>query len=750
MFATTTRSLLGALVLAAILVPRAWAQGPGGADEPPANGERFVVIKMDAETEIQDFLDQIQKTTGRPLLYDPKNTRIAKQTIGAGFSHRIPADRVFDTFRAILAFYELTLVPIGPRGYEIYLVLDSRSTNNLIRNKASYIAYEELEKYEDQDGLFITCAIPIVNIENLTLLRTALATMTSSGGIGRVNEVPGSNQLIITDFAPVVAAMAKLIKQMDVKPPGKTLITEFIELEYAYAEDVADIIGELLAAQRQAQQAVRRGQQPGTIMDSPEPRILAYEPKNALVIAAIEDDFVLIQGLVKRFDQPGRTGSQVEVVRLSHVEAEDIADTLTQVLEGIGGALAGPEAGVQAGPRQPGIQRTGGRSDQVEPQVVPDTTTNSLILAADRKTLQALREIIEQLDRPKDQVLIEATLISLSAQDDFELGVELVGIDKTGLTSGSSGFGVTNFGLSTFEDTDGDLIPDINLPTNLATEGGGLVAGIFRNGGIPIMLQAVQRLNNAKILSMPQVVTYDNQTAILSAENEQPVGTQSELSSGSLQSGFDTFVSAGVVLEVSPHISADNYLRLDITLTVSAFTGDPPSAGLPSPRTVNKIQTTIALPDDHTVVMGGLISEEETVTEAKVPLLGDIPVIGYLFKNKTRRKIRRNLYMFVTPHILRQRGTSFDELHRQSWIAKMKADELISQIEIHNSRFKFDPRYRDAEEVEQARLDVSSFVDAGRFQEVPAEEAMLEIQRKRAQAQPAPAAPASADPRYGE
>jgi general secretion pathway protein D len=383
---------------------------------------------------------------------------------------------------------------------------------------------------------------------------------------------------------------------------------------------------------------------------------------------------------------------------------------------------------------------------------VPDTTTNSLILAADRKTLQALREIIEQLDRPKDQVLIEATLISLGAQDDFELGVELVGIDEAGLTDGTSGFGVTNFGLSTFEDTDGDLIPDINLPTNLASEGGGLVAGIFRNGGIPVMLQAVQRLNNAKILSMPQVVTYDNQSALLSATNEQPVGTQSELSSGSLQSGFDDFVDAGVVLEVSPHISADNYLRLEITLQVSSFTGDPPSAGLPSPRQVNKIETTIALPDDHTVVMGGLISEEETVTESKVPLLGDIPVVGYLFKNKTRRKVRRNLYMFVTPHILRQRGTSFDELHRQSWIAKMKADELISQIEIHNSRFRFDPRYRDQEEVEQARLDVSSFVDAGRFQQVPAEEAMLEIQRKRAQAQSEAGANGSGTegPRYGE
>jgi len=710
----------------------------GLAQAPQPKDNNLTTIKLYKEMPITEFLDLITKTTGKPLLYDPNGSRIKGATLGAGFSHQIPKDRLFDTMRAILQYYEMTLVPIGPKGYEIYLVVDSRSTNNLIKNKAIYVDYRDLESYADQDGLYISCAVPIHYIENLTVLRTALSTMVSPAGIGRVHEVPGSQSIIIMDYAPTVAAIARLIKQMDVQPPGKKLVMRFIELEYAYADDVADILSELVSAQRQAVNVQRRGN--ATMMPpNPEPRIMAYDPKNALVISATEDDFNLIKDLVDQFDKPGQESSQVEVVRLNHVEAQDIADTLSQVLEGMGGVLpgAGPvqPRNVPGRPRNPNIRRTGGSQQQNQPHVVPDTATNSLILAADRKTISALKDIISQLDMPNDQVLIEATLISLAKTDNFNLGVELVGIDRGGLNSNTaSGFGVTNFGLSTFEDTDNDGIPDINVPTSLTASGGGVVAGIFRAGGIPILLQAIQTLNQAKIVSMPSVVTYDNEEATLTSQNEQPVGTSTELSSGSQTTGFTGFEAAGVTLNVSPHISADNYLRLQIHLEVSSFSGDAPGINLPPPKLTNTIDTVVALPDAHTVVMGGLISEQDTVTESKVPLLGDIPGLGFLFKNKSRNKVKSVLFIFVTPHILRQHGTEFEDLHRQSWIAKMTADELIGAIEFHNAHFKNDPRFKKPEDADIASIDVSSLVDAGRFQQVPAEQAIREIQelRKRA------------------
>jgi general secretion pathway protein D len=722
---------LGGLLAVALASGPALAQG---ADE-----NDLAQIKLEKTVEISQLLENISKATGKPILYDPTGPKI-KQQLGSDLSHKVPKARLFDTFRAILAFYELTLVPIGPKGYEIYLAIDSRSTNNLVKNKAVYVDSKELEQYEDNDGLYISCAIPIRHIENLTTLRTALSTMVTPAGIGRVHEVPGSQSIIIMDYAPTVSAMAKLIAQMDVRPPGKQIVLKFIELSYAYADDVADIITQLVEAQREAAAPMQRGQAAAGVPTTPEPRIIAYEPKNALVIAATEDDFNLIKELIERFDQAGQPTAMVEVIRLNHVESEDVADTLTQVLEGLGTALEGPgqpgQPAQQPGrPTQQGIRRTGGRGDEYEPQVVPDPASNSLILAANRRTIVALKDIIAQLDIPKDQVLLEATLISLTRTDDFQLGVELTGIDTKGLNSKTpSGFGVTNWGLSEFQDTDNDGIPDINVPTSLTTEGGGLVAGIFRNGGIPVLLQAVQRLNNATIVAMPSIVTYENAAATIKSLQEEPVGDQTEFSSGSVGQGFDEFVSAGVTLTVSPHISADNYLRLEIELEVSSFTGSAGAVGLPPPRVTNNLISTVALPNGYTVVMGGLIGDEETVSEDKIPLLGDIPVLGYLFKSKSRRKIKRNLFIFVTPHILRQHGTGFDDLHRQSWIAKMKADELIKAIDIHNANFREDPRFKSPDEAGFATLDLASFIDAGRFQEVPPDVALAEIQRLRARA----------------
>jgi len=702
----------------------------------------LVEIKFTKDVQISEFLDTISRTTGKPILYDPTSQKLQKgQTLGSNLSHKVPKARLFDTFRAILAFYELTLIPIGPKGYEIYLVIDGqRSTNQLVKNKAVYVDYKDLDQYEDDDGLFISCAIPIRFIENLTTLRTALQTMVTPSGIGRVHEVPGSQSIIIMDYAPSVSAMAKLIAQMDVRPQGKQVVLKFVELNYAYADDVADIITQLVEAQREAAAPIQRGQAAVGVPVSPEPRIIAYEPRNALVIAATEDDYNLISELIEKFDQEAPPASMVEVIRLNHVEAEDIADTLSQVLEGLGSALTSP--GQQGQPVQPqgrptqqGIRRTGGKTEDYQPQVVPDGVSNSLIIAANRRTIVALKDIITQLDIPKDQVLLEATLISLTRTDDFELGVELTGIDKTGLTSSTaSGFGVTNWGLSTFEDTNNDGIPDINVPTNLTQEGGGLVAGIFRSGGIPILLQAVQRLNNAKILSMPSVVTYENESATIKSQQKQPVSTQTEFNSGSTSNGFSEYVNAGVTLTVSPHISADNYLRLQIELVVSSFTGTSAGVGLPPPQIENNLISTVAMPNGYTVVMGGLIGEEETLSEDKVPLLGDIPGLGYLFKHKSRRKIHRNLFIFVTPHILRQRGTSFDELHRQSWVAKMKADELIEAVDIHNANFRDDPRFKSPDEAGFASMDLGSFVDAGRFQDVPPDIALQEIQKLRSRA----------------
>jgi len=344
------------LVLAGTMVCASGARAQESAKE------GIAVIEAPAEMPIRDFLDRMAGATGKTLIYDPNNTRIAKQTLGAGFRHEVPADRVFDTFRAILTFYELTLVPVGPHGHEIWLVLDSRSTNNLVRNKAITVPYEELDDYADRDGLFITCAIPVERVENVTMLRTALATMVSSGGIGRVCEVPGPKVLIVTDFAPVVFGMAQLLRAADAACPEPLL--ESIELKHADARTMADTLTQLLAMPAPAPRA------PQAMGDGVPPRVLAWAQRNALVISADGETLERIRGLVSKLDQPVSSERVTRILALREAGARYVAAVLESTLK-----ARGKEAGVAADPQ-----------------------SNAVIVSGDKAVVALLRDLVATLE----------------------------------------------------------------------------------------------------------------------------------------------------------------------------------------------------------------------------------------------------------------------------------------------------------------------------------------------------------------
>ena len=203
-----------------------------------------VTITLKKDQALSDFVDGAALTVGRPILYDPAGQRFQKgNTMGADMMWSVPKGRELDLIRSILAFYEITLTPVGPKGREILLAIDTRSTNNLVKSKAEFVPFESLSHYEDRDGLYITTTVPVKHIENLTMLRTALSTMVTPAGLGRVHEVPGANRLIIMDYAPTVVAMARVIREMDVDP--EPLVTETIVLQYAQAGPLAATLKEL-------------------------------------------------------------------------------------------------------------------------------------------------------------------------------------------------------------------------------------------------------------------------------------------------------------------------------------------------------------------------------------------------------------------------------------------------------------------------------------------------------------------------
>jgi type II secretory pathway component GspD/PulD (secretin) len=316
-----TTPLLLSVLAVALFSPTALAQG------------EMTKIEVTEETPLVDFLKSITTATGRALLYDPNNQRIRGQKMLAGFSLEVPRNRLFDTYRAILAFFELNLVPIGPKGYEIYLVIDSRSTNNFVKNKATQVNYDDLGGYSDKDGVYISCAIPVRHIQNLTTLRTALSTMVSPAGIGRVHEVPGSGRIIVMDFAPNVVAMAALVRQMDVENEETKVSLESIELKYAHCELMAETLNELLGPRDVEGQAKPSRGRPSSYLPTPvPPRVVPYEPRNSVAVRATKADLDRIRKLIAALDQPSKQWSAVEVVQLANTSAKEVGDRLSTVV----------------------------------------------------------------------------------------------------------------------------------------------------------------------------------------------------------------------------------------------------------------------------------------------------------------------------------------------------------------------------------------------------------------------------------
>jgi type II secretory pathway component GspD/PulD (secretin) len=263
-----------------------------------AQDEKELDIRIPADMPLVEFLEQLSTLSGKPLLYDPKGQRIANQTMGVTLDLKMKRSEVFDSFRGILAFYELVLTPVGGAGREVYLVLDTRSTNNIVKNKARFVPEDQLDKYADKDGLYLCTTVSIKHMQNLTSLRTALSTMVSPAGIGRVHEATEARALILTDFAPTVCAMVRMIHEMD-RPPVNTRRVEVIRLANAPASEVVAVLAALQPPPPSKEPPSARA---ATSHEPDAPRFAAYTRLNAVVVECEETDLERVREAIAILD----------------------------------------------------------------------------------------------------------------------------------------------------------------------------------------------------------------------------------------------------------------------------------------------------------------------------------------------------------------------------------------------------------------------------------------------------------------
>lgn len=316
-----------------------------------------------------------------------------------------------------------------------------------------------------------------------------------------------------------------------------------------------------------------------------------------------------------------------------------------------GGSLfGGGGAGGTGGTSLAGLTSDAGALQAAEDVfVLPDVANNQIIVKAPKPLQPQFKKLIDKLDLRRPQVYLDAKIVSVSATDSMRLAVETQLINA----AGTGGVVNTNFGLGSLPAAAAGTQPILGTKSVNATLTG-LTAAIIKSDQVPVILRAIANTGDTQLLATPQLLVDDNETAEVSSLDQRPTTTTSIGSAGQQNTTtFAGFEPAGPRLTVTPRISEGNYLHLEYDIELSSFNGDPPFQGVPPPKTENRINSIVSVPSDSTIVVGGLTFEQKDNTVIKIPLLGDIPIIGQLFRDQTWSTNNRVLYVFITPRIMR-------------------------------------------------------------------------------------------------
>ena len=525
-----------------------------------------------------------------------------------------------------------------------------------------------LETHEGKDAdsvkveeKMITQVIPLeyAPVEELRNLFTPLVSKD-----GTIIAYKPTNHLIVTERASNIHRLLKIIEQIDVRIVEER-ITVF-PLEFASARNLADKLTQLVSLEQRQQAAPGRPAAPTTFQRIV--RVIPDERTNTLVVLANEADTKEIRQLISSLDREAPKGkSQLHVRYLQNARAEDLAKVLSTIVTARTRALQRLQT-----PQQPAAVE--------ETMITADKATNSLVVTASPQEMKDLEEMIQKLDGVRSQVLVEALIAEVSLTRVLQIGVEWRLMDQP-VPDSVRGFGGTNFGLIQGVQT-GTLQSGLLL---------GLAKGFITVGGVQVpnigaLVHALQSDTDANVLSTPHLLTMDNEKAKIIVADNVPiikqdvttplVTTSATTSSVAVARTFD-YKDIGIQLEITPHISTGSLVRLEIAVEVSnILSNDPTNPGFVTTRK-RQATTTVAVESGQMVVIGGLIRDDRTAITSKVPCVGNIPVLGWMFKNFSGTKDKTNLLVFITPYIIR----SPEEMDKATAKKKQEADDNLKKLQ---------------------------------------------------------------------
>jgi general secretion pathway protein D len=635
--------LLAAAALAALLL----ALPARAADEP-------VTLNF-VNADIEAVVKAVAEMTGRNFVLDPR----VKGTVNIVSSRPVPVSLVYPTLLSALRL-------------QGYAAVESDGVTKIVpeadaKQHASPVTTGPVTTGGDR----LVTEVYVLKSESAAQLVNVLRPLITPNN--SIAAVPTGNALVITDYADNLRRIERIIASLDVPPAGEPIL---VPLRNASALDLVQILNRLLADSGGAAGALPDPQQRVSVVADPRSNSVLVRAENPSRLARV-------RALIEQLDTQGRAGGNIFIIYLKNAEAVRVAQTLRALLSGGSDTAAGqstpglapttslnasatamPAAAPVAAPQQitasvgsssGGVAFTAGGAT-----IQADTANNALLIMAPEPVYNNIRAVVEKLDIRRAQVYIEALVVEVTADKAAEFGIQwnLLDPDKFKNNSTQVGGG-TNF---TTRGSGGNIL---DAQVNLGSVGQGLNLGIIRGTisipgigiitNLALLARALETDSSANILSTPNLLTLDNEQArIIVAQNVPFItGQYAQTGSTTTVTPFQTIErkDVGLILTVKPQITEGGSVRLSIYEEVSRVQDTSNPAGIITNK--RSLESTVVVDDGQIIVLGGLIQDSLIDGTNKVPLAGDVPVVGALFRYDNRQRTKTNLMVFLKPTVVR-------------------------------------------------------------------------------------------------
>jgi len=631
--------------------------------------------------DIKDVIKAISELTGKNFIIDPNVS--GRVTIMA--PSKITVAEAYRAFLSSLAGLGFTVVPSGK-------FLKIKSARNAQRDSIETYS----GPYSPDADVLITRIVQLKHTSADEINKRLRVMLPSKDG----DMVPyePTNSLIITDFGSNVERIMRIITEID--KPGFEETLEVIPIKYAKAKEMADMLNQIInkepggaGAAGGFRAGVPRFRSRGAGVNTGTPEELSLvapdERTNAIIVLGTKSGIAKVKEVVRKLDyklDPSEAGG-VFVYYVKHGEAEKIAAVLQGVAQASGGGAGSGGAGGGSSAPATGLGTISANRPFVNPaerqaifggdvRITADKTTNSLVIVASKQDYETVKSILNRIDAPRDQVFVEVVIMELSTNKvrDWNPAVYYFPDDGTGTSTGAGRMGYSRSGtLANILNPTADAGAILSFGGNKKIK---LRLGNQQEITIPNLIGFINFLQTnveGNVLSKPQILALDNEEATVEVGDEIPVGQAQSVTGTGIQNFTPQFKEATIKLTLTPFISPDtDKVRMKLKQTVKQL-GDQPltSGGNTIPSFVTRaIDSNIVVSSGDTAVLGGLMRENDRIRETKVPLLGDVPVLGWLFKSSQRQRDKTNLLVFLTPKVIRSTVDS------QNLLSQKKAERV--------------------------------------------------------------------------